>query len=337
MGWFDDIDAYEQGGFTGGGYSAGDIQAPQAAPAEPAAPQPAAPMTREQYRDAWQGSGARSMSDLQAFLSKNGGSVVSGNGTVRTPYGEDIDMLQGARTNGNGSAAWGGVGGPSAPSGGAMAAMMPSQAPSGFSGSAGGYGGLSAGGSSGANLSMTGGTWDGQKYTATPLTYGGDYHPENIATPGAYTSERFNAPADFRATTAEDMQADPGYQFRMAQGAEALQASRAASGMLRSGNTLTALNDYAQGMGSQEFANVDARRKGEYQQAYGNALGANQANNQTAAQAYGLTNQYQGAANQFNAARQDQARQNNFANKFTVDNANNANAQNAWSGNVNAQ
>ena len=71
-------------------------------------------MNREQYRDAWQSSGAKSMADLQAFLQKYGGKLDSDNGTVTTPYGEQIDMLANARGsaagNGSASAAWTGVG-----------------------------------------------------------------------------------------------------------------------------------------------------------------------------------------------------------------------------------
>lgn len=76
-------------------------------------------MNREQYRDAWMGSGARSMADMQAFLGKNGGSLVSDNGTVRTPFCEELDMGINARGSaaGNGPmrAGWGGGGGGQAP------------------------------------------------------------------------------------------------------------------------------------------------------------------------------------------------------------------------------
>lgn len=81
-------------------------------PGEPGQ-QPSQPpsMSREQYRDSWMGSGARSMEDLQRFVQQNGGQIVSGNGTVLTPSGEYIDMLTGARTGGNGSAGWTGING----------------------------------------------------------------------------------------------------------------------------------------------------------------------------------------------------------------------------------
>lgn len=50
-----------------------------------------------------------------------------------------------------------------------------------------------------------------------------------------------------------DFQQDPGYQFRMQQGLDAIQRSAAARGGLQSGGTLKALNDYAQGSASQEY------------------------------------------------------------------------------------
>ena len=128
------FDPYEQGGIMGPrqkqlidqlqGGTAVSVPPIQAEPNAPqASPAPAFDplqqvghngsingLSREQYRDRWQGSGARSIGDLQNFIGQYGGRLDSGNGTVTTPFGEQIDMLQGARTNGNGSAAWGGVG-----------------------------------------------------------------------------------------------------------------------------------------------------------------------------------------------------------------------------------
>ncbi|HEV2275649.1 MAG TPA: hypothetical protein VGR96_15865 [Acidobacteriaceae bacterium] len=52
------------------------------------------------------------------------------------------------------------------------------------------------------------------------------------------------------------MTADPGYQFRLQQGQEALQAAAAANGGALSGNTLEALTNYNQGFASNEFQNA---------------------------------------------------------------------------------
>lgn len=61
--------------------------------------------------------------------------------------------------------------------------------------------------------------------------------------------------------TAADFQEDPGYQFQLQQGQQALQRSAAAQGGLMGGGTMKALANYSQGM-----ANSD------YQQAYSNYM-----------------------------------------------------------------
>lgn len=50
-----------------------------------------------------------------------------------------------------------------------------------------------------------------------------------------------------------DLWADPGYQFRLDQGLKGVNQSAAHNGMLRSGDTLKALNDYAQNSASNEY------------------------------------------------------------------------------------
>ncbi len=52
---------------------------------------------------------------------------------------------------------------------------------------------------------------------------------------------------------------DPSYKWRFDQGMEATNRGAAASGMLRSGNRLAALNDYGQGQASTEYANQFSR------------------------------------------------------------------------------
>lgn len=82
------------------------------APAPPAptapAPPPAAPgMSREQYRDAWMGSGVSDIGGLKNWLGQNGGTLVSETaGTVRTPHGELLDMLINASGTGPAKAGW---------------------------------------------------------------------------------------------------------------------------------------------------------------------------------------------------------------------------------------
>lgn len=57
---------------------------------------------------------------------------------------------------------------------------------------------------------------------------------------------------------------DPGYQFRMNQGVEALDKSAAARGRLLSGSQQKALTEYGQGVGSQEYANAYSRALTEH-------------------------------------------------------------------------
>jgi hypothetical protein len=56
--------------------------------------------------------------------------------------------------------------------------------------------------------------------------------------------------------TLNQLQIDPGYAFRQRQGVNALQASGAAAGNYGSGNLGTALVNYGQEMGSQEYQNA---------------------------------------------------------------------------------
>lgn len=74
--------------------------------------------------------------------------------------------------------------------------------------------------------------------------------------------EKFAAPTDVTE------QNDPGYQFRLKQGQDAIEHSAAARGGLLSGGTGKALNDYAQGSASNEYGNVYNRALTEYQQRY---------------------------------------------------------------------
>jgi hypothetical protein len=63
----------------------------------------------------------------------------------------------------------------------------------------------------------------------------------------------------------DQFQADPGYGFRFAQGQKALERSAAARGGLLSGNTGGALQQYGQGMASQEYQNAFNRYQAERQ------------------------------------------------------------------------
>jgi len=60
-----------------------------------------------------------------------------------------------------------------------------------------------------------------------------------------------------------DVTKDPGYQFRMDQGVDALDKSAAARGRLLSGAQQKGVTDYAQNVASQEYANAYAREANE--------------------------------------------------------------------------
>ena len=63
----------------------------------------------------------------------------------------------------------------------------------------------------------------------------------------------------------EQFQADPGYGFRLREGMKALERSAAARGGLLSGGTLQGIQDYGQGLASQEFTNAFNRYQLERQ------------------------------------------------------------------------
>lgn len=72
-------------------------------------------------------------------------------------------------------------------------------------------------------------------------------------------SEPFSYPS-FVAPSIDTFTADPGYQFRLAEGLRALQHAAAAKGILRTGGTLKGLMDYGQNLASEEFQNVVNRQ-----------------------------------------------------------------------------
>jgi hypothetical protein len=87
-----------------------------------------------------------------------------------------------------------------------------------------------------------------------PITPGQIPTENPITAPGTGGTSSFG---DFdRNFTMADYQADPGYQFRLNQGSQALERSAAARGGLNSGALGKALTQYGQEMGSQEYGNA---------------------------------------------------------------------------------
>lgn len=118
-------------------------------------------------------------------------------------------------------------------------------------------------------------------------------------------------------------QQDPGYQFRMQQGQEAINRSASAGGRYQSGGTLKALTAYGQGMGAQEYQNVYNRKAQERSTQY----------NQLASLA-GLGQTSVGQTGQLGAQNAMQAGQ-NMMGAANAQAAGTVGSANAWSGALN--
>ena len=112
-----------------------------------------------------------------------------------------------------------------------------------------------------------------------------------------YTADRFEGSTDpyiaekFARPTYEQAQQDPGYQFRLQQGQQALENSAAARGMLRTGGTMKGLMDYNQAAASQEYDKAYGRALGEYQMGYGQDLTADRDRWSRQTQKFGMNRQ----------------------------------------------
>ncbi len=158
---------------------------------------------------------------------------------------------------------------------------------------------------------QTGGTfadWSqpGAQAPAAPpaLTFQNPAAPEYQA-PELQQPDPYQAPDPFqydawRGTTADDLTVDPGYQFRLEEGRKALEASAAARGLLRTGGTMKDLLNYGQEAASQEFSNVDARRRADYQTGYTTASDIYDRNANTGR--YGYEQSVDAAQRQYDAA-----------------------------------
>jgi len=89
--------------------------------------------------------------------------------------------------------------------------------------------------------------------------------------------------ADGNAAATGAFQAGPGYDFALKQGEQSALRGASAAGMLNSGNTLTALNQYGQGVANQEYGSWLDRLAGQsaqgLQAAGGQAQGYNNISN----------------------------------------------------------
>ena len=124
------------------------------------------------------------------------------------------------------------------------------------------YGGDSLRSSLRGRLGNTPGGASGAAGTAVGGTGRSAYPPFQ---PPPFDYPDFNTPTPFEGApyeplTAETFTADPGYDWRVKEGTRALENSAAAQGLLRTGGTLKDLMSWREGLASQEFGNVDARR-----------------------------------------------------------------------------
>jgi hypothetical protein len=81
----------------------------------------------------------------------------------------------------------------------------------------------------------------------------------------------------FKAPTAEEAAATPGYQFQLKEGEQQLQNSAAATGGLLTGGTAKAIDQYSQGLASSNYQTTFSNALQQYQTAY-NTFQNNQTN-----------------------------------------------------------
>lgn len=76
---------------------------------------------------------------------------------------------------------------------------------------------------------------------------------------GTNALAKYQELAPYKDFSMEDFQADPGYEFRLAEGMKALERSAAAKGLLQSGGTLKGITQYGQNLASDEYQNAFGR------------------------------------------------------------------------------
>ena len=123
-------------------------------------------------------------------------------------------------------------------------------------------------------------------YSPTPYTPPAPFQPPAYQGATPFGQDPYAAATPFTGPTAEDMAADPSYQFRLQQGQEALERSGAARGVTNTGGTLKDILDYGQQAASQEYGNVYGRQRDVYDMNERNRFNAYEANWGNAMDAY---------------------------------------------------
>jgi hypothetical protein len=131
---------------------------------------------------------------------------------------------------------------------------------------------------------------------------------------GTYAPPVYDPAVPFAGPTPEQLAADPGYQFRLQQGQEALERSGAARGVTNTGGTLKNILDYGQQAASQEYGNVYNRMADTY--------GMNEAARQAAFDRNALQGWQAWSGNEVGRARAYDVNQANRAAAFATNEAN---------------
>lgn len=124
-------------------------------------------------------------------------------------------------------------------------------------------------GGAGGNANAPDADWFAQNMPG-PEPYSTLARPEHLRSP--YEPGQFTAPGF------DEVQADPGYQARLAAGVQGRERMASARGSILSGGHGKAMERYAQEFGANEYGNLYGRRFGEFQTAEGLKLGGRQLN-----------------------------------------------------------
>jgi hypothetical protein len=113
----------------------------------------------------------------------------------------------------------------------------------------------------------------------------GNNPSQNTAQPNSQFDPQGGYGSLMKDFSLSDFQTDPGYNFRLGEGAKTLQRSAAANGTLFSGGTLKALDQYNQDFASNEFGNAynrfNTNKLNRYNMLAGLSQGGQQATNTT--------------------------------------------------------
>jgi hypothetical protein len=153
-------------------------------------------------------------------------------------------------------------------------------------------------------------------YSPTPYIPPAPFQPPAYEGATPFERDPYAAAIPFAGPTAADMTADPGYQFRLQQGQEALERSGAARGVTNTGGTLRDILDYGQQAASQEYGNVFGRQRDVYDLNERNRFDAYQANFGNAMNAYNLNERNRAGAFGTNLRSAQDAYATNVANRF---------------------